>query len=174
MSDQTTLAKKIAMELVSEGKVIGTINAAEKPVGPLVNIETITENGKNKYILTVVGFIKTEGLSKPKDVSGIKILPDVYLNYKGANTVNTVGADGTETKTCRDFIIEYNYECPPNCPDGKNPPITEYDMCMFKFSYELEQGTPGVEVIYVRDQNDDPETDRGTVTMPEDPIPPTL
>ena len=174
MSDQTLEAKGIALELINEGKVIGTISAAEKPVGPLVNIETITENGKNRYILTVVGFVKTEGLSKPDDISGIEILPKIYLNYKGADKVNVVGANGSEEKTCRLFVIEYNYKCPPTFPESPNPPITEYDMCMFKFSYALEEGTPGVEVIYIVDKNDDPETDRGTVTSPEDAPKPTF
>ncbi|RBW56701.1 hypothetical protein DS884_14690 [Tenacibaculum sp. E3R01] len=140
------------------------IPAANKPKGPLVNISAI-ENGDNKpYTVTVLAYLPGNQVLNPLPAGSRTDLKmpnkEIYLNYYGPVTMNLVGRDGEPVSTlCRDFRVEFN------CDDKD---VQVYDLYYIQFTYQLDEGTPSVDAICVRDQDDDPETDRGTVTGPID------
>ena len=68
----------------------------------------------------------------------------------------------TNTIKCRDFRVEFN------CTEE----TTEYDLYYIQFTYQINDGS-SADAILLRDEDEDPETDRGTVTVPVKP-PPTL
>ena len=52
------------------------------------------------------------------------------------------------------------------CYTGRKTRSSQYDLYYVQFAYQLDEGTPSVDMILVRSENDDPETDRGTVSAP--------
>lgn len=132
--------------------------------GPLVNIASNTNGGVTSYTVTVLAYIPSETLNDVNPSAGlVQSVPikgnKIQMNYYGASTVTVTDASGTpQTRTCRDFRIEFN----------ANEGAKKFDLYHIQFTYSIPEGTEPVDVIYVREQNDDPETDRGTVTGPAD------
>lgn len=139
-------------------------NNANLPVaniasGPLVNTSSTENNNSSPFTVTVLAYIPSnQQMNAVDNTSGLSLQGNqIYLNYYGTVNMNVLNKNGgTDTVLCRDFRVEYN------CDEG----ATTYDLLYLQFQYSLEAGTPSVDAICVRDQNDDPETDRGTVTTP--------
>ncbi|CAM1366335.1 conserved hypothetical protein [Tenacibaculum litopenaei] len=138
--------------------------------GPLVNAEATTIEGKSGFTVTALAYIPSGEFNPvvigPEVVNSVALMSNVlYLNYYGVAVVKTENREGgIQENLSRDFRIEFNM---------KNTSEL-YDLYYIKFSYVLPEGTTPVDMIYVREQNDDPETDRGTITTPVKVPPPTL
>ncbi|WP_132794846.1 hypothetical protein [Tenacibaculum skagerrakense] len=142
------------------------IDAQYRATGPLVNISGAEGGSATPYTVTVLAYIPSNQQLKPVDnTSGLSLQGNqIYLNYYGATNMQILNKQGGwDTVSCRDFRVEFN------C----NEQASQYDLYYIQFTYQLDSGTPSVDAICVRDQDDDPETDRGTVTRPSTP-PPTL
>lgn len=82
----------------------------------------------------------------------------LFLNYNGVCNIDTSvqKQDGSGVLLCRDFNIEY---------DSNEPVVDYYDIYQAQFDYKLaDKNFQSVEAIIVKLINEDPETDRGTVT----------
>ncbi len=125
--------------------------------GPLVNIEVVDETN---YIVTILAFLPDVALRPIPEQrrTGISLLNDkIYLTYGGVKKVSLVGEKFKHNEPlCRNFFIEYDSDIKAE----------NYNSYYIKFKYHLLAGTENVDGILVRDRNDDPETDRGTVTIP--------
>lgn len=142
------------------------VDAANRATGPLVNISGAEGGGATPYTVTVLAYIPSNQPLNPVDnTSGLQLQSNqIYLNYYGTANMQTLNRQGAwDTVLCRDFRVEFN------C----NEQASQYDLYYIQFSYQLDPGTDSVDAICVRDQDDDPETDRGTVTTPSTP-PPTI
>lgn len=82
---------------------------------------------------------------------------DLYLSYNGVRNVDTsVFKFEDGILLCRDFAVEY---------DSKEQLVENYDLYYIQFDYKLlPLHFQSVEAIIVKLVNEDPETDRGTVT----------
>lgn len=134
-----------------------------KPTGPLVNVSDLEGTIDTPYTVTVLAYLP--GGQELNDIpverrTGLPLQGNqIYLNYEGVKVVTTTDRNGNrQLVDCRNFKVEFNCE----------EEAEVYDLYYIQFDYELCEGTPSVNAILVRDQDDDPETDRGTVTMPRD------
>ncbi|WGH76761.1 hypothetical protein P8625_06290 [Tenacibaculum tangerinum] len=134
------------------------IAAADIASGPLTNISSSEMTGTTTYTVTAVAYIPSNQLNPVSNQSGLPLQKDdIYLNYYGVINVNVLDKNGNPvTYSCRDFRVEFN------CDEIADT----YDLYYVQFTYTLEEGTEPVDMIYVRDDNEDPETDRGTVSVP--------
>ncbi|WP_075342233.1 hypothetical protein [Tenacibaculum agarivorans] len=151
----------VTMNLLDFRKV-GSLPATQCtiPSGPLTNsMGPYKFDNKEIYVVTVLAYIPDNELeTKVKDKSGLVLIKDkLYLNYKGVKDVTIILADGKQQElTSRNFVVEY--DCDENTDN--------YIIYQIRFAYNLDEGTDPVDVIFVQDKDDDPETDRGTVTTP--------
>ncbi|CAM1358947.1 hypothetical protein [Tenacibaculum xiamenense] len=165
---ETVESKSITMKLNTYSKLNEKIKASKVADGPSVNISQ-PENieNKNSYKVTVLTYLPDAVLSKVENNEGLELDKEfVYLNYVGINPVQFMGKDGKYTTLQgREFRFDYNCEV-------EKDKIKEYFLCYLQFSYTINDNQYA-DVIWVRDENEDPETDRGTVTGPSDLPPPT-
>ncbi len=152
---------RISLTLLDYKKLETKIPQGRIPEGPLVNISDVENSTATPYMVTILAYIPDNDLSTPDNTSGILLEGNkIYLNYYGVIEVEYVNKSGvTEQLKCRDFRIEYN------CEDK----ASFYDLYYIQFNYQLLEGTVPVDGILVRNQDDDPRTDRGTLTMPAKP-----
>lgn len=88
----------------------------------------------------------------------------LYLSYNGVNDIKTsINNDDNGKVVCRVFGVDYYY-------DSKTKgAATDFDLYHVQFNYSFKNSnTQAVEAILVQGVNEDPETDRGTVTTPRD------
>lgn len=137
------------------------VPAANRATGPLVNASGTEGGNATPFTVTVLAYIPSNKPLNPVDnTSGLSLQGNqIYLNYYGTVNMQTLNKNGGfDTVSCRDFRVEFN------CDEE----ASTYDLYYIQFQYQIESGTPAVDAICVRDQDDDPETDRGTVTTPAD------
>lgn len=148
----------IQLTLKNFNKLDTWVQASQVPTGPLVNISALEGKPNTPYTVTVLAYLPVYILKNVRNTSGLSLMGDlIYLNYYGGTLVKVIDKGGEEQEVlCRDFRIEFNSE--------EN--AERFYMCYVQFEYQLLPGTPFVDGIIVRDQDDDPELDRGTVTMP--------
>ncbi|MCH2032736.1 MAG: hypothetical protein MK202_04365 [Tenacibaculum sp.] len=141
------------------------IPASNKPNGPLVNISDSEGANSTPYTVTVLAYLPDNSLNPVTNTSGLQLQGnEIYLNYYGINSVEMLNKDGNfETNQGREFRVEFN------CTEQ----ASQFDLYYIQFTYEVQQGQPSADVIWVRDEDEDPETDRGTVTVPAKPVKPT-
>ena len=154
----------VTLKLVQFLEFDTNIPAENKPSGPLVNVSE-AENGNNiPYTLTVLAYLPSNTLNPVENTNGLSLKGDtIYLNYYGITPVEILNKEGsTNTIKCRDFRVEFN------CTEE----TTEFDLYYIQFTYQINDGS-SADAILLRDEDEDPETDRGTVTVPVKP-PPTL
>ncbi|CAM1358534.1 conserved hypothetical protein [Tenacibaculum sediminilitoris] len=148
----------VTLTLKDFKKLNMNINAGEIASGPLTNISSNENSGASDYTVTTVAYIPSNKLNPVTNQNGLQLQKDeIYLNYYGVKQVKVLDKNGsTVTYLCRDFRVEFN------CDEE----ASQYDLYYVQFTYVLEAGTEPVDMIFVRDDNEDPETDRGTVTGP--------
>ena len=134
------------------------ISANDVPTGPLVNMSGNEDTQSTPFTVTVLAYLPDNVLNPVDNTSGLQLQGDeIYLNYYGVTPTEIFNKEGGYTTiNCRDFRVEFN------CAEV----ASQYDLYYIQFSYELDPGTEPVDMILVRNENDDPETDRGTVTTP--------
>ena len=131
---------------------------------PLANVYP-KEGVANTYTVNIVSHVPTQlNIDTPPDPNLVVSLDNnagyLYLAYNGIQAVNTPINQGNVN--CRVFWFEYNSPV-----DLDNPPAdTQYNLYHTQFDYTIEQAGGNAEAICVHERNDDPETDRGTVTTP--------
>ncbi len=131
---------------------------------PLANIYENTSKD-NTYTVNIVSHVPTSvNLDTPADPDEVVSLDNdagyLYLAYKGIQAVGTPINQGNVN--CRVFWFEFN-----SSVDTKNPPPgTEFNLYHTQFDYTVESTGGSAEAIFVQERNDDPDTDRGTVTTP--------
>ena len=95
------------------------------------------------------------------DLSGGLFLDEnkeLFLSYNGVRNVDTsvYKSQDAGTLLCRDFAVEY---------DSKEQIVENYNLYFVQFDYKLLPiNFQSVEAIIVKLVDEDPETDRGTVT----------
>ncbi len=155
---ETVELNGVVMELINYSRLQETISANEMADGPSVNISSPENRGNDdSYTITVLTYLPKAQLSQIENTSGIKLEDNVYLNYNGINPVKILGKDNKYT-TVQGREFRFDYRC-----DIKN--VEEYFLCYLQFAYTIKD-SQYADVIWVRDENEDPETDRGTVTVP--------
>ncbi|SEB51025.1 hypothetical protein SAMN04489761_1128 [Tenacibaculum sp. MAR_2009_124] len=164
--DNTTInegiieSKSITMKLINYTQLEQKIDADKMADGPSVNISSPENQGNDdSYTVTVLTYLPDAQLSQVENTSGIKLDDNVYLNYNGVNPVKILGKDNKYT-TVQGREFRFDYRC-----DVKN--VEKYFLCYLQFAYTIKD-SQYADVIWVRDENEDPETDRGTVTVPAD------
>ncbi|CAL2086065.1 hypothetical protein [Tenacibaculum sp. 190524A05c] len=131
---------------------------------PLANVYA-KEGVANTYTVNIVSHVPTQlNIDTPPDPNVVVSLDNnagyLYLAYNGIQAVNTPINQGNVN--CRVFWFEYN-----SSVDLDNPPAdTQFNLYHTQFDYTIEQAGGNAEAIFVQERNDDPETDRGTVTTP--------
>ncbi|GAA4271037.1 hypothetical protein U6A24_03985 [Aquimarina gracilis] len=131
---------------------------------PIANIyKSSISSDLKKYIVNIVAHLP-ENLQSLADLnlsSGLFLNEDktIFFNYSGVSKVTTaVDKSDNGVLLCREFNIEYD------CED-EHEQIKNYNLYHIQFEYELlPKSFQSVEAIIVHDINEDPETDRGTVT----------
>ena len=149
----------VTLTLKNFKKFDANISVDNVPTGPLVNMSRIEEgNSTTPYTVTVLAYLPDNPLNSVDNTSGLQLQGnEIYLNYYGVTPTRILNKDGGyDTVSCRDFRVEFN------CDEV----ASQYDLYYVQFAYQLDEGTPSVDMILVRNENDDPETDRGTVTGP--------
>ncbi|WP_299108762.1 hypothetical protein [uncultured Tenacibaculum sp.] len=133
------------------------IDAANKPTGPLINMSGAEGGNDTPYTVTVLAYLPDNPLNPLENTSGLQLQGNqIYLNYYGINPVKVLNKQGgSDTLQGREFRVEFNCE----------EEASLFDLYYIQFTYQVISGA-SADVIWVRDQNDDPETDRGTVTTP--------
>ena len=151
----------VTLTLLDFRKFDTNIDADNKPTGPLVNISGMEGHNDTPYTVTVLAYLPDNPLQPVENTNGIPLQGNqIYLNYYGINPVKISNKQGgTETVDGREFRVEFN------CDEVAD----KFDLYYVQFTYKVEEGA-SADVIWVRDEDDDPETDRGTVTMPSDPV----
>ncbi|WP_299134251.1 hypothetical protein [uncultured Tenacibaculum sp.] len=149
----------VTLSLVKFEKFVTNIPAANRPTGPLVNISGAEGSNSTPYTVTVLAYLPDNPLNRVENTSGLQLQGDeIYLNYYGINPVNILNKEGgTDTVQGREFRVEFN------CKEE----TTNYDLYYIQFTYKVESGA-SADMIWVRDEDEDPETDRGTVSTPVD------
>lgn len=160
----SVITNGVTLSLVQFLEFDTNIPAANKPSGPLVNISDVRGGNDTPYTMTVLAYLPSNKLNPVVNINGIALKDNtIYLNYYGITSTTILKKDGTTgTIQCRDFRVEFN------CAEE----TTEYDLYYVQFTYQINDGS-SADATLVRDEDEDPETDRGTVTTPID-IPPTL
>ena len=164
MGNQKT-TNQIALTL-KDFKVFDTnIPAENKPEGPLVNMSDLETGIENPYTVTVLAYLPSNQLNSvcfsPEVINKLELIKkDIYLTYYGVKVVTTLDRNqNRQLVDCRDFRVEFN------CKEVADT----YDLYYIQFEYQLLEDTLPVDAIIVRDDDEDPELDRGTVTMPAKP-----
>lgn len=135
------------------------ISVDNVPTGPLVNMSRDESgNSTTPNTVTVLAYLPDNTLNPVDNTNGLQLQGnEIYLNYYGVVPTKILNKDGGyDTVSCRDFRVEFN------CDEV----ASQYDLYYVQFVYQLDEGTPSVDMILVRSENDDPELDRGTVTTP--------
>ena len=153
----STTTNGVTLNLVQFLEFDTNIPAANKPSGPLVNISDVESGNDTPYMLTVLAYLPSNTLNSVENTSGLPLKGDkIYLNYYGITPTTILKKDGTTgTIDCRDFRVEFNCE----------EETTEYDLYYVQFTYQINDGS-SADAVLLRDDDEDPETDRGTVTVP--------
>ena len=161
----STTINGVTLTLNKFEKFVTNIPAANKPTGPLVNISGAEGNNNTPYTVTVLAYLPDNTLNRVENTSGLQLQGDeIYLNYYGINPVKVLNKEGGfDIVQGREFRVEFN------CDEVAD----NFDLYYIQFTYEVNQGA-SADVIWVRDEDEDPDTDRGTVTMPVTVPPPTL
>lgn len=132
---------------------------------PITNIYKSDKGSKETpiYTVNILSYIPQEINKNPKaDGSGFFVVPElVFFQYNGTSLVETEVVTTNENRvTSRSFEIVY---------DGTEKQ-TEFDLFHIQLEYHLTGDLQqAVEAIWVRDENLDPRTDRGTVSTPRWP-----
>ncbi len=156
MSQRITL-EKIEFEKLKEG-----ISFKDKPQGPLVNMSDVETGNHEPFIVTILAYLPNNTLHEvcfsPSVIDKLELKKNyIYLTYYGVKVVTYLDRnDNRQLIDCRDFRVEYN------CKEKSE----FFDLYYIQFKYQLASDTLPVDAIIVRDDDEDPETDRGTVTMP--------
>ncbi|WBX71522.1 hypothetical protein [Tenacibaculum retecalamus] len=153
----------VTLNLVQFLEFDTNIPAANKPSGPLVNVSEFEKGNNVPYILTVLAYLPSNTLNPVENTSGLPLKGNtIYLNYYGIKPTTILKKDGTTGAIqCRDFRVEFN------CDEE----TTEYDLYYVQFTYQINDGS-STDAVLLRDDDEDPELDRGTVTTPIK-VPPT-
>lgn len=149
----------LTLSLVQFFEFDTNIASTNKPSGPLVNISDVEGGNATPYKITVLAYLPSGNTLNPvENTSGLSLQGnEIYLNYYGIKSVEILNKEGgTGTIQCRDFQLEFN------CDET----ATEYDLYYVQFTYKIEDGS-SADAVLVRDTDEDPETDRGTVTIPK-------
>lgn len=156
----STTINGVTLTLKKFEKFVSNIPAASKPTGPLVNMSGAEGSNDTPYTVTVLAYLPDNTLNPVENTSGLQLQGDqIYLNYYGINPVNILNKQGGfDTVQGREFRVEFN------CDEVAD----NFDLYYLQFTYEVNQGGVSADVIWVRDEDEDPETDRGTVTTPVD------
>jgi hypothetical protein len=125
---------------------------------PLANIYKTTPTG-NTYTVNIVSHVPVNlNIDTPPNPDEVISLDNnagyLYLGYKGLQEVNTAINQGKVN--CRTFWFEFDAN------DGQ----TEFNIYHTQFVYSTDGSAGSAEAILVQERNDDPDTDRGTVTTP--------
>ncbi|WP_346882194.1 hypothetical protein [uncultured Algibacter sp.] len=131
---------------------------------PLTTIYKSQQEGA--YTVNIVAYVPTS-LKNLKDInlgSGIFLNEEktLFLNYNGVSNVNTSVQKTNDSGVllCREFNVEYD------CDDQV---LENYNLYHIQFDYKLlPKKFQSVEAIIVKLINEDPVTDRGTVTTVRD------
>jgi hypothetical protein len=155
----STTINGVTLNLVQFLEFDTNIPAANKPSGPLVNISDVEGGNNTPYTLTVLAYLPSNTLNPVENTTGLALKEDlIYLDYYGITAVNVLNKEGnTTTIQCRDFRVEFNCE----------EEAAEYDLYYVQFTYKINDGS-SADAVLLRDDDEDPETDRGTVTTPID------
>lgn len=154
----------LALTLINAFPMGETIPAAQRALGPMVNVSEVKGRTNTPYLVTVMAYVPANQTLQPipeSNRTGLALndAETLYLNYEGVTISTYTDRNGNRQITdCRNFIVEYN------CDETAEA----YQLYYIQFEYALFNSTNLVNSVMVRDQNDDPETDRGTVTMPAD------
>lgn len=161
---QTVSVNGLTLTLNDYEKLKTSIAAADIATGPLVHMST-PEEGENEYTVTVLAYVPSKQILNPvpqENRKGLQLNGNkLYLNYVGPIDVESFdNANGQPSnKVCRNFLVEFN------CLEE----ASEYDLHYIQFTYSVDAGTDSVDAILVRDRDDDPQTSRGTYTVPSNP-----
>lgn len=127
---------------------------------PIVNIYKNTTD-QDIYVVNIVSYLP-ESLKALTDMdlnSGLILNKDatLFLSYTGVNIIKTsINKPDNGALLCREFNILYDFE---------DTYSENYNLYHIQFDYKLlSTNFQSVEAIIVHDINEDPETDRGTVT----------
>lgn len=157
------MGNQITLTLRDFKKFDTDIPAENKPSGPLVNVSDKESGTHNPYRVTVLAYLPGDQVFKPVElgddvVNSISLMDNlIYLTYYGVEVVTVTDRNqNRQLVDCRNFCVEYD------CDDEAQV----YDLYYIQFDYQLDPETLPVDAILVCDRDDDPETDRGTVTMP--------
>ncbi|MEQ3500189.1 MULTISPECIES: hypothetical protein [Tenacibaculum] len=151
------------------------INSENVPKGPLVNMSGLEGSTSNLFTVTVLAYLPDNPLKPIENTTGLQLQGnEIYLNYYGISPIKILNKDGGYTTVSgRDFRVDFNCK----------KEASHFDLYYLQFTYQLEAGTELADMIYVRDNNttpilgdvnNDPELERGTVTAPATPPPPTM
>lgn len=152
----------VTLELVKFLEFDTNILKANKPSGPLVNISNVEGGNTTPYKITVLAYLPNNPLNPVTNTSGLPLQGnEIYLNYYGINDVEVLNKQGgVNTIKGREFRVEFNCE----------EEATEYDLYYIQFTYQINDES-SADVLWVRDDDEDPETDRGTIVTPVKPKP---
>ncbi|WP_422090119.1 hypothetical protein [Tenacibaculum ovolyticum] len=153
----STTINGVTLNLVQFLEFDTNIPAANKPSGPLVNISDVEGGNNTPYTVTVLAYLPSNTLNPVENTNGLQLKEDlIYLDYYGITATTILNKEGgTATIQCRDFRVEFNCE----------EEATEYDLYYVQFTYQINDGS-SVDAVLLRDDDEDPELDRGTVTVP--------
>ncbi|OSY88667.1 hypothetical protein WH52_03035 [Tenacibaculum holothuriorum] len=123
---------------------------------PLANIYK-TSPTADTYTVNIVSYVPTTlNIDNPPNPDEVISLDNnagyLYLAYKGLQDVNTPINQGKVN--CRTFWFEFD----------ANDGATQFDLYQTQFVYSVGSEAGNAEAILVQERNDDPDTDRGTVT----------
>ncbi|MDX8554595.1 hypothetical protein MK851_13305 [Tenacibaculum sp. 1B UA] len=144
------------------------------PKGPLVNMSGLEGSTSNPFTVTVLAYLPDNPLKPIENTTGLQLQGnEIYLNYYGIIPVQIPNKEGGYNMvSCRDFRVDFNCD----------QVASQYDLYYIEYIYELEEGTELADMILVRNNNtnpilknvnEGPITDRGTVTAPAETEPPT-
>ena len=151
------------------------ISSENVPKGPLVNMSGFEGSNGTPFTVTVLAYLPDNPLQPIEKKDGLQLQGnEIYLNYYGITPIKILNKDGGYTTVSgRDFRVDFNCK----------KEASHFDLYYLQFTYQLEEGAELADMIYVRDNNtnpilgdvnDDPVTERGTVTTPATPPPPTM
>ncbi|UOB18327.1 hypothetical protein [Abyssalbus ytuae] len=130
---------------------------------PMVSIHRI-EKSLNTYRVNITTYLPsnitplTDSWVKELNLNSGLFLDEkkIYLSYKGVRKIDTLitKAQSEQSIFCRRFDVEYY----------TTEKVDDHSLYHIQFNYKLPPNSQLADAIIVINTNEDPETDRGTVT----------
>lgn len=153
-----------------------TINFCKKVNGePIDNLYRSKEpsvsiyksENEGAFTVNIMAFLPTKLKELPEETLNSGLIledthkkPSLFLSYNGVVEVGTSVDKGGDLLLCREFNVEY---------DSTEKMVEQYHLYHIQFEYKLASVKfQSVEAIIVKLVNEDPETDRGTVSTVRD------